>query len=85
MADTEGGFVRIVRMGGSGSDDDEEGKGGRVNKRPPEFKPAGSPGDDPLTRNLKRVYEQVAAEPVPEHLMKLLDQFDDGSEGGANG
>jgi hypothetical protein len=34
-------------------------------------------GDDPITRNLKRVYEQVAAEPIPPDLMKLLDQLGD--------
>ena len=45
--------------------------------RPAEFSPAGRRGDDPITRNLKRVYEQVAAEPVPPDLMKLLDQLGD--------
>lgn len=48
-------------------------------KRPAEFAPAGRRGDDPITRNLKRVYEQVAAEPVPPDLMKLLDQLGDRS------
>jgi hypothetical protein len=46
-------------------------------KRPPEFSPAGRRGDDSITRNLKRVYEQVAAEPIPPDLMKLLDQLGD--------
>jgi hypothetical protein len=46
-------------------------------KRPAEFSPAGRRGDDSITRNLKRVYEQVAAEPVPPDLMKLLDQLGD--------
>ena len=46
-------------------------------KRPPEFSPAGRRGDDAITRNLKRVYEQVAAEPIPPDLMKLLDQLGD--------
>lgn len=46
-------------------------------KRPAEFSPAGRRGDDPITRNLKKVYEQVAAEPVPPDLMKLLDQLGD--------
>jgi len=46
-------------------------------KRPAEFTPAGRRGDDPITRNLKRVYEQVAAEPIPPDLMKLLDQLGD--------
>lgn len=48
-------------------------------KRPAEFAPAGRRGDDPITRNLKRVYEQVAAEPIPPDLMKLLDQLGDRS------
>lgn len=46
-------------------------------KRPAEFSPAGRRGDDSITRNLKKVYEQVAAEPVPPDLMKLLDQLGD--------
>lgn len=46
-------------------------------KRPGEFMPAGRRGDDLITRNLKRVYEQVAAEPIPPDLMKLLDQLGD--------
>lgn len=41
-----------------------------------EFEPAGAPDDDPLTRNLKRVYEQVAAEPIPEEWLGLLEQID---------
>lgn len=54
-------------------------------KRPPEFAPAGRRGDDAITRNLKRVYEQVASEPVPPDLMKLLDRLGDDREGGGNG
>lgn len=50
-------------------------------KRPAEFAPAGRRGDDPITRNLKRVYEQVASEPVPPDLMKLLDQLGDRRKG----
>jgi hypothetical protein len=46
-------------------------------KRPAEFAPAGRRGDDAITRNLKRVYEQVASEPIPPDLMKLLDQLGD--------
>ena len=48
---------------------------GPKKKRPAEFTPAGRRGDDSITRNLKRVYEQVAAEPIPPDLMKLLDQL----------
>jgi hypothetical protein len=50
-------------------------------KRPTEFSPAGRRGDDPITRNLRRVYEQVASEPVPPDLMKLLDQLGDRRNG----
>lgn len=44
-------------------------------RRPREFSPAGKRGDDAITRNLKAVYEQVAAEPVPPDLMKLVNQL----------
>lgn len=48
-----------------------------------EFKPAGAGGDDPITRNLKRVYEDIASEPLPENLLKLLERLDDaGSKNG---
>jgi hypothetical protein len=47
----------------------------RKARRPREFSPAGKRGDDTITRNLKRVYEEVAAEPVPPDLMKLLNQL----------
>lgn len=50
--------------------------GDRERGKPEEFKPAGAAGDDPLTRNLKKVYDEVAAEPIPEDWMKLLDQID---------
>lgn len=53
-------------------------------KRPAEFSPAGRRGDDPITRNLKRVYEQVASEPIPPDLMKLLDQLGDRRNGEDN-
>ncbi len=43
---------------------------------PEEFKPAGGPNDDLLTRNLKRVYEQVAAEPIPDDWIELLNQIE---------
>jgi hypothetical protein len=53
-----------------------DGTGGKKPPRPQEFAPSGGPGDDPLTRNLKKVYAQVAAEPVPDRLLRLLDQLD---------
>lgn len=42
-----------------------------------QFRPAGDGGDDPITRNLKRVYEDIAAEPIPENLLKLLERLDE--------
>jgi len=42
-----------------------------------EFTPAGAGGDDPITRNLKRVYEDIASEPLPENLLKLLERLDE--------
>ncbi|APX13622.1 NepR family anti-sigma factor [Tateyamaria omphalii] len=31
--------------------------------------------DDEIDRNLKRAFEKVAEEPVPDHLLKLLDRL----------
>jgi hypothetical protein len=53
---------------------DKSDGGGRG--KPSEFQPAGDPGDDPLTRNLKRVYDSIAAEPIPDQWLKLLEQLD---------
>lgn len=68
--------------------DPKTGKAGRPS-RVEEYTPAGSPGDDPLTRSLKKVYAEVAAEPVPEHLLELLNRLDgktiDKKKGGGNG
>jgi hypothetical protein len=54
---------------------------GPKRKRPAEFSPSGRRGDDSITRNLKRVYEQVASEDIPPDLMKLLDQLGDRRNG----
>jgi hypothetical protein len=49
---------------------------------PTEFEPAGEEGDDPITRNLKKVYAEIAAEPIPDELLSLLAQLDgDDGEG----
>ena len=64
-------------MTGQPPDSGIKGPSGSKRKRPAEFAPAGRRGDDSITRNLKRVYEQVAAEPIPPDLMKLLDQLGD--------
>lgn len=52
------------------------GKAGDTPDRPMEYAPAGKIGDDPLTRNLKRVYADIAAEPIPDHLLSLLERLD---------
>lgn len=49
--------------------------------RPSEFTPAGVDGDDPITRTLKRAFDAVAAEPIPDDLMQLLAALDDEAEG----
>jgi hypothetical protein len=56
-----------------GPDSDKVGKS---DERPVEYAPAGKVGDDPLTRNLKRVYADIAAEPIPDHLLSLLERLD---------
>lgn len=32
---------------------------------------------DPITRNLRRAFDEVAAEPLPDDLMELLKQIDE--------
>jgi hypothetical protein len=57
--------------------DDDNGK--KNNKRPrgpKEFSASGKRGDDFITRNLRKVYEEVAAEPLPDDLMALLNELD---------
>jgi hypothetical protein len=41
-----------------------------------QFIPAGAPQDDPLTRNLKKVYDEIAAEPLPDEWLHLLEKID---------
>ena len=46
--------------------------------------PAASPDEadlDPITRNLRRLYADVAAEPIPDELLRLLKQLDDKAAG----
>lgn len=64
---------------------DDTSKGGGKTRHnsanpPAEFAPSGGAGDDPLTRNLKKVYAEVAAEPIPDRLMRLLDRLDEKSK-----
>lgn len=41
---------------------------------------------DPITRNLRRAFDEVAAEPLTDELAELLRQIEDKeSSGGANG
>lgn len=35
------------------------------------------PEADPVLDPLKELYDQVASEPLPDHLMKLLDRLDE--------
>jgi len=55
-------------------------------KRPREFVPRGDRAPDPIQRNLKHAFEQVASEPVPEELADLMSQIiekmDDGGRHG---
>lgn len=46
-----------------------------------EFVPAGDVGDDPITRNLKKVYAEVTREPIPDRLLSLLTELDSVDEG----
>lgn len=58
-------------------DDDNEKKNKKSRRGPKEFSPSGGRGDDFITRNLRKVYEEVAAEPLPDDLMALLNQLDE--------
>lgn len=66
-----------------GASDDDDAKENPMETR--EFKPAGAAGDDPLTRNLKRVYDEVAAEPIPADWMDILNQLDAKAKGRRDG
>ncbi len=35
----------------------------------------GEKGDDPITANLRRIYDEAAQEPLPDHLLQLLDKL----------
>lgn len=58
-------------------DDDKDNDKKKPRRGPKEFSPTGKRGDDFITRNLRRVYEEVAAEPLPDDLMALLNQLDE--------
>lgn len=57
-------------------------KNERKPRRPKEFSASGARGDDFITRNLKKAFEEVAAEPLPDDIMALLNQLDAPPEGG---
>jgi hypothetical protein len=46
------------------------------------FEPYGDLASDPLTRNLKRAYDEVAAEPIPAEWLTLLGRLDGRTEDG---
>ncbi|KAF0176715.1 MAG: hypothetical protein IV086_06285 [Hyphomonadaceae bacterium] len=48
----------------------DRGQGGRNFSAHVEYNP------DPITRNLRRVYDEVAAEPIPADLKQLLDELE---------
>ncbi len=41
--------------------------------------------EDAISRNLKRAYDQVASEPLPDALASLLDKLRQGGQGGQTG
>jgi hypothetical protein len=43
------------------------------------------PNLDLITHNLRRVYDEVAAEPLPGELLRLLDQLDKKNSDGGSG
>jgi len=58
-------------------DDENEKKNKKPRRGPKEFSLSGRRGDDFITRNLRKVYEEIAAEPLPDELMALLNQLDE--------
>lgn len=45
-------------------------------KGDPNFSAQVEYGADPITRNLRRVYDEVAAEPIPADLKQLLEELE---------
>lgn len=45
-------------------------------KRPREFAPRGDRAPDPIARNLKHAFEEVANEPLPDELADLIAQIE---------
>ena len=56
--------------------DDNDKNNKKRSRGPKEFSPSGKRGEDFITRNLRKVYEEVAAEPLPDDLMALLNELD---------
>lgn len=61
--------------------DEDPTKRSQVGGETEEFVPAGDAGDDPITRNLKKVYAEVTREPIPDRLLNLLTELDSVNEG----
>jgi Anti-sigma factor NepR len=72
----------VKKEGPMAADPPKDKRGPPRKPRPEEFMPAGKPGDDPITRNLKKVYEDIAAEPIPDSWRALLDELDSGKKKG---
>lgn len=58
-----------------------------VTKKPPSGEGAAEAGRKPtvaqkalITRNLRLAYGEVASEPVPKHLLELLNRIDEGEK-----
>ena len=70
-------MLRGAGMSDRAGDEESARKAAASVTKPEEFSPAGSPGDDFLTRNLKLYCDQIAAEPIPDAWMQLLKQADE--------
>lgn len=81
--------IDTAREGPPMTGEPQDKKGQRKPRRKREFTPAGGRGDDHITRNLKKVYAEVAAEPIPQNWLDMLDQIgpktDSKDEEGGNG
>jgi hypothetical protein len=62
---------------------------GRPRKKPPGARASGAPPpraaqegvDRYIAGQLKAIYDEVAAEPIPDRLLQLLDRFDSDEKG----
>lgn len=61
------------------------GEGSPKRTRGREFVTRGDRTPDPVARNLKLAFEEVASEPLPDDLAALISQIEDKLDGGRNG